>query len=83
MRKIQRVKKCVICGADPKHWTGYIFFEDGKEQIGAPWCQEHYNQRLYNNPVFENESAKELFAKKHPRLYAKIEKAVFLGRDPA
>lgn len=77
---MRRVKSCVICGKKPIGYTGYIFFEDGKEQVGAPWCPEHLaiaNQKVL--PVFENENAKELFAKRHPRLYSKIKIFVFLG----
>jgi len=58
----------VVCGLPPAGFTGYVYFESGKSKLFAPFCQEHLDTfQRYANPIFENEAAVELFAKKHPK----------------
>jgi len=74
------MRKCLIC---PKPVvkgvsTGSFFREDGKKRLNdLIFCSEACANRFvmgYANPVFQNQKALELFIKKHPQLYARIEK---------
>ena len=63
-------KKCVVCGAPPAGFTGYIFFESGTTRMYAPYCKKHLeNNDQYARPVFENQAALDLFKQMHPRTY--------------
>ena len=71
MKKRFNRKICVVCGAPPVGFTGYVYFESGKSRLYAPFCKEHLDTApRYANPIFENEAAVELFAKTHPKQFA-------------
>jgi hypothetical protein len=63
-------RKCVVCGAPPAGYTGYIFFESGTTRMYAPFCKEHLeNNEQFAKPVFENLAALNLFKQMHPATY--------------
>lgn len=71
MKKRLDRKRCVVCGAPPVGFTGYVFFESGKSRLYAPFCKEHLDTApRFANPVFENEAAVELFYRKYPKQFA-------------
>jgi hypothetical protein len=83
-------EKCLICGKSVKHctvFTGYVFFEDDEEQVGAWFCSsECANDFVENfaNPVFQNKKAYELFRERHPKKFAENvegKKVLFLEEE--
>jgi hypothetical protein len=76
---------CVVCGKPAKSRTCYIYYEDGSERIGAPWCEEHVRQlERFANPIFESPKALERFRAERPRLYERdVEgrEIIFLRRE--
>jgi hypothetical protein len=76
---------CVVCGKKATKRTGYIYFEDGGERVGAPWCEEHVRQlERFANPIFESPKALERFRAEHPRLYERDvagREVIFLRRE--
>lgn len=80
-----RDEHCVVCGKPARNRTGYIYFEDGSERIGAPWCEEHVRQlERFANPIFESPKALERFKTERPRLYERDvagREVIFLRRE--
>jgi hypothetical protein len=83
--KRTRNEHCVVCGKKATKRTGYIYFEDGGERVGAPWCEEHVRQlERFANPIFESPKALERFRAEHPRLYERDvagREVIFLRRE--
>lgn len=70
MRRRLNKKGCVVCGNPPAGQTGYVFYESGKTRLLAPFCQEHLNKASeYAMPVFENQTALDIFQKMFPVTY--------------
>ena len=68
-------KKCIVCGAPPTGFTGYVYFETGQTRLFAPFCKQHLDEvGEYANPIFENQTALELFQKTHRQEYLKYVK---------
>ena len=66
---------CVVCGAKPAGYAGYIIYEDGSERTGVPWCKDHLDHLdRYSNPIFSNINAFSLFQNLHPKLFARMKK---------
>lgn len=60
----------MVCGNSPVQFAGYVFYENGKTQLKAPFCSDHIAAATsYANPVFENEAALALFKAMHPVSY--------------
>ena len=72
IRKMRLNRKCcVVCGAPPAGFTGYVYFASGRSRLYAPFCKEHLDTcRRFANPIFENEAALKLFFEKHPKEFA-------------
>jgi hypothetical protein len=83
--KQTRNERCVVCGKKATKRTCYIYFDDGSERVGAPWCEEHVRQlERFANPIFESPEALERFRAEHPRLYERdVEgrEIIFLRRE--
>ena len=70
MRRRLNRKRCIICGNLAVELTGYVFYQNGKTRLYAPFCQEHLDKAPnYAVPVFENQAALDIFKKMFPVTY--------------
>jgi hypothetical protein len=70
MRKRLNRKRCVVCGAPPAGYTGYVFYESGRTRLYAPFCKVHLDKAPeFATPVFENQAALDIFQKMFPVTY--------------
>ncbi|MCL4429848.1 MAG: hypothetical protein M1167_03750 [Chloroflexi bacterium] len=70
MRKRLTRKRCIVCGNPTVGFSGYVFYESGRTQLNAPFCQEHLEKApQYAVPVFENQAALDIFQKMFPVTY--------------
>lgn len=65
-----KMNRCVVCGAERAGVTSYVYYESGRTRLYAPFCLQHLTKLdQYASPIFENQSALELFEKKFPQTY--------------
>jgi len=68
-RRLNR-KRCIVCGNPTAGLSGYVYYESGRTQLDAPFCQEHLQSTSeYAEPVFENQAALDIFQKMFPVTY--------------
>jgi len=72
----QRVKisqrRCIVCGIPSACCKGQLFYQTGRLRFGAPFCKEHAAHfHEYAQPVFENQTAQNLYQYMHPQTYRK------------
>ena len=70
MRRRLNRKRCIVCGNPTAGLSGYVFYESGRTQLAAPFCQEHLEKAPeYATPVFENQAALDIFRQMFPVTY--------------
>lgn len=82
----KRPKPCIICGKPSAGVTSYLYYADGTNKIGVPFCQPHMDSGDYATPVFENQAAFTRFKNEHPILYNRYvagKKPLFLHQQQA
>lgn len=88
--KFPEIKNCIVCGEpllEGKGFqVGYLFTDSGRSTTRTPVLFDKFecvNKWLeeYQTPMFQNHQAKELFKKKHPRLWNRITKKTIILSD--